>query len=314
MYPPALIDLHCDTLTAFTAPGRCRNTLDDPCAALSLSRLPRDVRWCQCFAIFVPDGLTPEEASACYRRHQQSFVRQMACFAPRVAPCRTAADIEAAWACGKTAALLTVENGAALAGDLDRVEVLAQDGVGMMTLTWNGENEVGSGHVSGHGLTAFGKALIPRMEDAGILVDVSHLNDRGFDDLLEVARKPFVVSHSNARSVCPHRRNLTDSQIQELAARRCLIGLNYYVNFLREDGQPTLEDLFAHVDRFLALGAEDCLALGSDFDGADLPPWLDSPEKAAGLYGCFLEHGCSPALCDKIFFGNALAFFRENLG
>ena len=314
MYPPALIDLHCDTLTAFTAPGRCQNTLDDPCAALSLSRLPRGVRWCQCFAIFVPDGLSPEEASTHYRLHQQSFMRQMALFAPRVAPCRTAADIEAAWGQGKTAALLTVENGAALAGDLDRVEILARDGVRMMTLTWNGENEIGSGHVSDHGLTVFGKTLIPRMEEAGILVDVSHLNDRGFEDLLKIAQKPFVASHSNARSVCPHKRNLTDRQIRELAARRCLIGLNYYVDFLREDSRPTVEDLFAHVDHFLELGAQDCLALGSDFDGAKLPLWLDCPEKAAGLYACFLDRGYPPALCDQIFFANALAFFRTNLG
>lgn len=313
MYPFAVVDLHCDTLTAFTAPGRCQNTLDDPCASLSLSCLPRGIRWCQCFAIFIPDGLSPAESAGYYRRHQQSFMRQMELFAPRVAPCRTAADIETAWAAGKTAALLTVENGAALAGDLDRVEVLARDGVRMMTLTWNGENEIGSGLVSDLGLTSFGKSLIPHMEAAGILVDVSHLNDRGLADLLEVAKKPFVASHSNARRVCSHKRNLTDSQIRELAARHCLIGLNYYVEFLREDGHPTPDDLFAHVDHFLALGAEDCLALGSDFDGADLPFWLDSPEKAAGLYGCFLERGYSPALCDKIFFGNALAFFRENL-
>ena len=314
MYPPALMDLHCDTLTAFTAPGRCQNTLDDPCAALSLSRLPRSVHWCQCFAIFIPDGLTPEESAAYYRRHQQSFTRQMELFAPRVSPCHTVHQIESAWACGKAAALLTVENGAALAGDLDRVEVLARDGVRMMTLTWNGENEIGSGNVSDHGLTAFGKALIPRMEEVGILVDVYHLNDRGFSDLLAIAKKPFVASHSNAQAVCPHKRNLTDGQIRELADRHCLIGLNYYVNFLREDGCPTLDDLFAHVDHFLSLGAGDCLALGSDFDGADLPPWLDSPEKAAGLYGCFLDRGYPPALCDKIFFGNALAFFRENSG
>ena len=314
MYPHAMIDLHCDTLTACGAPAQGRNTLDDPCAALSLSNLPRQVHWCQCFAIFVPDGLSPEEAYAYYRSHQESFVRQMECFAPRVAPCRTAADIENAWACGKAAALLTVENGSALAGDLDRVEVLARDGVRMMTLTWNGENEIGSGNVSDHGLTAFGKALIPRMEELGILVDVSHLNDRGFYDLLEIARKPFVASHSNARSVCGHRRNLTDDQIRELAARRCLIGLNYYVDFLREDSRPTVEDLFAHVDHFLELGAQDCLALGSDFDGAQLPPWLDCPEKAAGLYACFLDRGYPPALCDQIFFANALAFFRTNLG
>ena len=314
MYPKALIDLHCDTLTAFQPPGRCADTLDDPCAALSLSSLPSQVHWGQCFAIFVPDGLTPEEAARYYRRHQCSFSRQMHCFRDRVEPCRTAEQIEGAWRRGKTAALLTVENGVALAGDLDRIGLLAEDGVVMMTLTWNGENQLGSGHVTDQGLTPLGRAAIPRLEEAGILVDVSHLNDQGLEDLLEVARKPFVASHSNARSVCPNPRNLEDDQIRALIERRCLIGLNYYRSFLRADGQLTPEDLFAHVDRFLELGGEDCLALGSDFDGADLPPWLDSPEKAAGLYGAFRERGYGAALCDKIFFENALDFFRKNLG
>ena len=93
-----------------------------------------------------------------------------------------------------------------------------------------------------------------------------------------------------------------------------LIGLNYYDIFLRGDGQvPTLDDLYRHAERFLALGAEDCLALGSDFDGADLPPCLDGPEKAARLYGYFLDRGLSPALAEKILWKNALEFFRANL-
>lgn len=313
MEPYAVIDLHCDTLTAFQSPGRCSATLDDPCAHLSLSNLPRGTRWCQCFAIFVPDGLTREGAADYYRRHQSSFQRQMERFSPRVAPCRTAGDIEQAWAKGKTAALLTVENGAALAGDPDRVELLARDGVTMLTLTWNGVNEIGSGHASGQGLTPFGKALIPMLEEQNILVDVSHLNDRSFADVLEVAAKPFVASHSNARTVCPHRRNLTDGQIRALVSRRCLIGLNFYTNFLRADGNAAPEDLYRHVAHFLDLGAEDCLALGSDFDGADLPPWLACPEQEAGLYQFLLERGLSPALADKLLYQNALNFFHKNL-
>ena len=114
--------------------------------------------------------------------------------------------------------------------------------------------------------------------------------------------------------MCGHRRNLTDEQIRELVRRKCLIGLNYYDIFLRDDGQvPTLDDLYRHAERFLELGAEDCLALGSDFDGADLPPYLDGPEKAAGLYGYFLDRGLSPALAEKIMWRNALEFFRTNL-
>lgn len=315
MEPYAVFDLHCDTLTSFMDSARCRNTLDDPCSSFALSKVPAGVRWGQCFAIFVPDGLSQEEAVDYYAFHQASFARQMADLAPRVSPCRTAGDIEAAWAQGKVAAILTVENGSALAGKLDRVPLLARDGVRMMTLTWNGENEIGSGNATDHGLSPFGRALVPALEEAGILVDVSHLNDRGFQDLLEVASRPFVASHSNARAVCSHSRNLTDGQIRELVSRRCLIGLNYYNLFLRQDGCPaTLDDLYRHAAHFLELGAEDCLALGSDFDGADLPPCLNTPEKAAGLFDYFLKRGLSPALSEKILYRNALDFFRRNLG
>lgn len=313
MEPYAVIDLHCDTLTSFMEPARCGHSLDDFCSALSLSNLPRGVKWGQCFAIFLPDGLTPEAAAEYYDYHQKSFVRQMELFCPQVVPCRSAPELEGAWAEGKSAAILTVENGCALAGDLARVELLARDGVRMMTLTWNGKNELGSGISTDHGLSPFGTAAVSAMEDQGILIDVSHLNDQGFSDLLQVAKKPFVASHSNARSVCPHRRNLTDDQIREMVDRRCLIGLNYYRMFLREDGCPTPDDLLRHVEHFLALGAEDCLALGSDFDGADLPAFLNSPVKAAGLYSLFLSHGFPPVLSDKILYGNALAFFRTNL-
>ena len=314
MKPYALIDLHCDTLTACDLPQHGPNTLDDPQAVLSLSNLPAETRWAQCFAIFVPDELSPAESVTFYRTHRRSFVRQMELFRDRVTPCRTAADIEAAWAGRKTAAILTVENGSALGGSLERAGELAADGVRMLTLTWNGVNEIGSGNVSDRGLTDFGRALIPELERLGILADVSHLNDRGFFDLLEAAEKPFVASHSNARSVCPHPRNLTDDQIREMAARRCLIGLNFCNAFLRGDGKPaTLDDLFRHTVRFLELGAEDCLALGSDFDGCPLAPCLSGPEQSAGLYTYLQDRGLSPELAEKILFRNALEFFRANL-
>lgn len=338
MLPCALIDLHCDTLTALTpedAPllaalrdpaqkaeaaaalaERVRNTdtLDLPGRHFSLSAIPKGVRWCQCCAIFLPDGLKGEEAIAYYDLHRRSFARQMEKLPDKVLPCRTAADIESAWARGRTAAVLTVENGSALAGRLDRIEALARDGVRMMTLTWNGENEIGSGNVTDHGLSPFGREAVRELERQGIIVDVSHLNDKGFDDLLEVAKRPFAASHSNARAVCGHERNLTDGQIREMVSRGCLIGLNYYNAFLRADGEPAaLDDLWRHVDHFLELGAEKCLALGSDSDGADLPPCLDSPEKSAGLYRYLLDRGLTSAQAAGIMWENALRFFQTLL-
>ena len=338
MLPYALIDLHCDTLTALSpedapllealrdparrgdaaaclaARVRETDTLDLPGHHFSLSAIPEGVSWCQCCAVFVPDGLSREEAAAYYDLHKNSFYRQMEALSDRVLPCRTAADIEAAWAQGKAAAVLTVENGSVLAGRPERVEALARDGVRMMTLTWNGENEIGSGNVTDHGLSPFGKEAVRELERQGILIDVSHLNDKGFDDLLEIARKPFAASHSNARSICGHKRNLTDEQIQEMVSRGCLIGLNYSQDFLRTGSRPAvLDDLYRHAEHFLALGAERCLALGSDADGTDVPPGLNSPERFAGLYRYFLDRGLSTAQAEGILWKNALNFLKTHL-
>ena len=131
--------------------------------------------------------------------------------------------------------------------------------------------------------------------------------------MLDIAQRPFVATHSNARAVCSHRRNLTDDMIREMAARKCLIGLNYYISFLSDQGEAQPEDFRRHVEHFFELGAGDCLALGSDFDGADLPQWLDSPDKAAGLYQRFLDWGLTKEQADGILWKNALRFFQENL-
>ena len=310
MKPYGVIDLHCDTLTDVK---HTPDTMDDGSKALSLSALPQGVRWAQCFAVFLPDGLRGKNAVAYYDRWRGEFLRQTAKFSDRVLPCRGAADIERAWAAGKTAALLTVENGSALVGNLDRVALLSEQGVCAITLTWNGANELGSGHDTDGGLTAFGKHAVREMERLGILVDVSHLNDRGFADLLDVAEKPFLATHSNARAVCPHRRNLTDDMIREMVRRGCLIGLNYYVRFLRNGEPCTLDDLYRHIGHFFTLGAKHCLALGSDFDGAETPECLSSPARVVDARDYLLSRGLSEEELDGIFYQNALSFFQKNL-
>lgn len=201
-----LIDLHCDTLAEYWKYAHTGNpdTLDDPGRVLSLSNMPKDVHWAQFYAVFIPDEERGQAAIDYFEKNRANFYRQMEKFGDRVAPCRNADDMEKAWAAGKTAAFLTIENGSALAGDLSRVHTLAEQGVRAITLTWNGENELGSGHTTDHGMSEFGKAAVREMEKENILVDVSHLNDPGFADLLEVATKPFVATHSNARALCSH--------------------------------------------------------------------------------------------------------------
>lgn len=315
MLPSALIDLHCDTLTNSSQFRTGNpNTLDDPERTLSLSTLPRDVNWAQFYAVFVPDEFQGQAAVDYFEQNRLNFQRQMELFAHRVTHCRGAAEMEAAWAAGKTAAFLTIENGTPINGDLSRIQTLAEQGVCCMTLVWNGDYEIGSGHATQKGLTQFGKSVIPELEKHGILIDVSHLNDVGFSDLLAVAKKPFVATHSNARSVCAHKRNLTDDMIREMVRRDCLIGLNYYVNFLSDDGTvDSLDCLYRHILHFFALGAQNNLALGSDFDGADVPDCLNTPTKAAGIYDYLLSRGMSRELAQGILYRNALNFLRKNL-
>lgn len=314
MPPKGIIDLHCDTLTRCLKQEKAAfNSLNEPSFQLALDKMPADVRWAQCFAIFIPDQYRGEEAVAFFDRYTESFDRQMALFSDRILPCRSFSDLENAFSRGKFAAILTVEGGCVLAGDLKRVETIRRAGVRMVTLTWNGPNEIGSGNVTQEGLTAFGRQAVREMEEAGVLIDVSHLNDAGMADLLDTAKKPFVASHSNARSVCGHLRNLTDDHIREMAARKCLIGLNYYRDFLSDTGRGDLQDLWRHVCRFGELGALHCLALGSDYDGADIHPDLDSVEKSLRIGDDLVSRGLSREEADGIMFGNACRFFRQNL-
>jgi len=312
MFPTGIIDLHCDTLTRdmwASQPPAC-GPLVNPAYHIALGKMPRNLRWVQCFAIFVPDNYRGQDAIDFFDRYRAVFDRQMVAHGDKVSPCRSFSDMEQALEAGKFAAVLTVEGGAALAGQPERAQVLRDAGVRMLTLTWNGPNELGSGHDSPAGLTACGREAVAELERCGVLVDVSHLNDRGFEDLLSVAKKPFVASHSNARSVCGHRRNLPDAFIREITDRGGLIGLNYSKDFLSDSGRGSLDDLYRHVCRFLELDAGACLALGSDFDGTDIHPDLDSVEKSLSIYGYLTQHGIPADTADGILFGNAWRFFK----
>ena len=155
---------------------------------------------------------------------------------------------------------------------------------------------------------------IAEMERQNIIVDVSHLNDEGFADLCKIASKPFIATHSNSRAICGHSRNLTDAQFCEIRDRGGIVGLNYYRNFIVDGGETTsISDLLKHVHHFLELGGENTIALGSDFDGADIPGYLDSVEKVDNLYDALLADGLGKELAEKILFGNAYNFIRNNL-
>ncbi len=302
-----IIDLHCDTLTECERQGL---TLFNDHTQLGFDRLGVD-GWCQAVAVFMPDTLRGAAAVEYFDRVYGYWLNQLQLWKDRMT---VAVDLEndcmAAPKC--PAAFLTVEGGSVLAGDLGRIGLLARRGVRMLTLTWNGANELGGGQAEDIGLTAFGRQAIPLLEKNNIIVDVSHLGDRGFWEVAQLAKRPFVASHSNSRMVCGHRRNLTDDQFRAIVNAGGIVGLNFCNYFISDLGpvQP-VDCLLAHIRHFVALGGADHIALGSDYDGAPIPVWLDRSEKLDSAIALMIKSGLEPALAEKICYQNARAFFAR---
>ena len=299
-------DLHCDTISECWKTGQ---GLREDGLALSLSRGRGLAPWCQTFALFIPDDCRGVAAVARYETLLATYRRELARNADLAAPCATAAEIAATAAQGKCAALLAVEGGAALAGDVGRVDVLADDGVRLLTLTWNGDNELACGvKGSGGGLTPTGRAVVKRLAERHMICDLSHLNERGFREIADMGLAPLVATHSDLRSVHDHPRNLTDDQFRAVVASGGVVGLNFYRDFL---GPGAFERVYAHLSRALDLGGEDAVAIGSDFDGAEIESPLNSVDKTAVLWQYLLDRGVSEMTLQKFFFLNALRLFGK---
>jgi len=300
-------DLHCDTLL-----GCVRHELDlvNDQLHISLDRMTAFEKYVQCYAIFVPDKFRGQGAIDFYENALNYYKAQTAKYEDRLFWPKSGKELETD--SKPVTGILTIEGGCVLAGDLSRVQKLKDDGVAMMTLTWNGPNELGCGTSENKGLTEFGKAAIQEMERVGMLVDLSHISDAGFEDACSVTSKPIVASHSNSRAVCNHLRNVTDEQFKEYVRRGGLVGLNYFVDFICEDtDKADFEWLYRHVDHFLSLGGEKVIALGSDFDGAKVPECLNSCHKNEDFYNFLLKKNLNEDLVRDIFYNNAMRVFKE---
>ncbi|MCL2068449.1 MAG: dipeptidase [Oscillospiraceae bacterium] len=307
-----IVDLHCDSLTKAYDNGW---GVSDERLSFSPGRIPAGMNWVQFMAVFIPDELRGTDAREYFDRVNE-FYNEYISEEQRI-PVNTDSiwHIENAVSVNPFTAVLSVEGGAVLEGDPANVESLYAAGVRMLTLTWNGANELCGGWKSGGGFTAAGRETVHRMEAAGMAVDVSHISDEGFFELCGFARKPFVASHSNARKICGHPRNLTDDMFREIVRRGGLVGINYYDHFIREGGGSSdAGDLLRHIHHFLELGGEDVLALGSDFDGADTPPYISGADKIGSLIDAMGRSGISKAVISKILSHNAVRFFNTMQG
>ncbi len=296
-----LFDLHCDTATE--------------CEKHSLSLLSNPLHWdfsratslfessYQITAVYISDE-TPDEDAWSYASRVLSFIQ-----AHRMPIIRSSHDLEMY----PHGILLAIENGKVIGSDLTKLEELSSMGVVYITLTWNGCNRIGNGALSGEraGLTSFGKQVVQNMIHVGILPDVSHLNERGFWDVLELADgHAILASHSDSYSVHPHPRNITDEQFMAIRGSGGLVGLNLCDTHL---GAHSFEQLEAHLDHYLCLGGENTVALGMDLDGTPIPKEWGGVGIAVRLYEYFLSKGYTQTLIDKLFFENSYSFFMKTL-
>lgn len=209
----------------------------------------------------------------------------------------------------------TIEDGR-LISKVEDVKSLKDKGITLITLLWNNENSLGfphklEGYDNDYGLKKLGIEVIKEMEEQKIIIDVSHLNEHGIEDVLQNTTKPFMASHSNARAITDVTRNLSDKQLKDLGERGCVAGLNLCPRFATEERAATFSDYEKHIRHMLNLGGEDLVAIGSDFDGIGGEFEIKNPHKMIDFFNYLNMNGVSADVVDKIAYKNVERFFKE---
>jgi membrane dipeptidase len=244
----------------------------------------------------------------------------------RVRVCRSVADIERGLADGVLAPVLHIEGAEAIDPDFELLDVLHEAGLRSLGPVWSRPNAFGHGVPfrcpsspdTGPGLTDLGKALIGACNRLRILIDLSHLNERGFWDVAAISDAPLVATHSNAHALSPHARNLTDKQLAAIRDSGGLVGVNFAVSFLRPDGRhdtdtPT-ELVLDHLEHMLEHVGEDGVGFGSDFDGARIPAGIANAAGLQNLVEAMRTRGYGEPLIEKLCFRNWLRVLERTWG
>ena len=319
-----VVDMHCDTIGELWKAEKAGKpiSLRSNSLHIDLEKMQKGDYLLQNFAMFVFLG-REKDPLVNVLEMIDVYNRAMAENADIIGPVLKYEDIEKNRTAGKLSGMLTIEEGAVLKGNPYVVRSLYQLGVRMLTLTWNFENEIGYPNTivkakdydpSRHyGLKPEGIEIVREMNRVGMIVDVSHLGDDGFWDVVKYCDGPFVASHSNARAVCNHTRNMTDDMIRALADKGGVMGLNFCGDFLNPNGKSRVEDMVRHAKHIINVGGSDILGLGTDYDGIDGDLELDHCDKMPLLAQEMERQGFSTQQIEKIFHGNVLRLYREVL-
>lgn len=327
-----VIDMHCDTISELfyrREAGKAYSLLKNDCH-IDLERMKKGDYCLQNFALFTE--LTKHERPFEYcMKLVDLFYTEIAKHEDLIGVVTCFEDIERNRKEGKMSALLTIEEGGVCQGEIAFLRNFYRLGVRMMTLTWNHKNELASPNRiwqehgeaffepdTEHGLTEKGIEFVNEMEALGMIVDISHLSDAGIEDVFRYTKKPFVASHSNARTVASNPRNLTDDMIRRLSERGGVAGLNYCAAFLYDwkKGDTVLsrvEHMIAHIKHMKQVGGIQCIGLGSDFDGIGGELEMKSPEDLPILEAAMKKAGFTESEIEAVFYKNVLRVYEEIL-
>ena len=308
-----MIDLHCDTIMQLLdhpdSGDLYRNTWK-----IDIEKLQKAHSKVQDFALFINLGDTNDPYGR-YEEMRNLCTTQIHLYGEHIQHVLSYQDVESVYKSGKIGALMSIEEGGVLGGDLDKLKQAYQDGVRLITLTWNYPNSLGEPHCGEQHkkLTPKGIEFVEAMQDLGIIVDCSHLNDAGTEQLGDILDVPFIASHSNAREVTAHTRNLPDNLIKLIANKGGVIGLNFAQSFLGTSPVSHIEDMVKHGLYLINKGGEDVVALGTDFDGIKPNTEIKDASEMYRLYDAFKEAGLSVEQCEKLFWKNADRLLKEIL-
>lgn len=306
------IDLHCDTAGRIFYENKQLNKND---CSIDIEKLKKGDCLAQFFAFFIDcDNYSPNEE---FQRMYSYFSKELDNNKDKIKLVTNLNDMLSNYDEEKISAFLTIEDGGVLEGNMDNLIDAYNKGIRLITLTWNYENEIGYPHCKKEfrdkGLKSFGIDLVSEMNKKGIIIDTSHLSDKGFYDVAKYSKKPFLASHSNSREITNHSRNLTDDMIKVLANKGGIMGLNYCNAFMGNSTITTLDEILYHVNHIVNVGGHDVIALGSDFDGIENEVEFKNPSHIEMLYDKLEKSGYKQEFIEKLFYKNAIRFLNDTL-
>lgn len=310
-----VIDLHCDTIL------RCmedeeRFGIAENEFSVDINKLKEANSLAQFFALYV-DLKEFEDPFIYCMKMADKFFRELEKNKELIKIAKNYKEMIENKEQGKLSAFLTIEEGGVLKGEIENLRSLYQLGVRLITLTWNYPNEIGFPNCEAQyrqqGLTTFGKEVVKEMNSLGMIIDTSHLSDKGFYDVAKLSSKPFVASHSNARSVTSHSRNLSDEMIKILAGKGGVMGINFEKLFLGTEPLSRVEEMVTHINHIKNVGGIDVIAIGTDFDGISNGLEIENIGQINKLILGLQRNHFSEAEIEKMLYKNAMRVIKDVL-